>query len=132
MKMLLVVLVVLLSGCASGGGLNPDQLVAADRAIFNSLDKTKSVVDGLCDAKVAQPAHCQQFSAVMAVALQTGASFNRAVREQKVESLGSLVATIGELIKVIRTMKLPNTSETEVLTNLSTAVDSAFNSTVKH
>lgn len=116
------VMLLLVVACARCASTNT-ALVATDAKVHDSLAKADDKIRAFCSNPANSPlyqAPCADVRKALLPTIEAGASFNRAVADQKVGELGKLVGNIGDLISEIR--KLPSGETAVMITDLTDAI----------
>jgi hypothetical protein len=113
----------LFAACAHANG----KLVLTEDAVHNSLARVDDQVRTFCTANAEKyKAPCTDVRRVLIPTLEAGAAFNRAVADQKVAGLATLVESVGHLATEIK--KLPQGETAQLLTELAKAISAASQS----
>jgi hypothetical protein len=115
----------MLTSCAHANG----KLVLTEDAVHDSLARVDDQVRTFCTAsenveKFKAP--CTDVRKVLVPTLEAGAAFNRAVADQKVAGLATLVEAVGHLATEIK--KLPQGQTATLITELAKAIAAASQS----
>ena len=109
---LLVIGLSLSVGCASADG----KLVLVEDRVHDGLTAVNEKVRSICTNAPLLDAPCRDVRGVLITALEAGASFNRAVADQKVSTVGPLVEAIGKLVTAVQ--KLPQAEVADLVRKL--------------
>lgn len=120
-----ILLAVALSGAVGCGKNLAPELVAAEDAVHDALADAQDGIDRACAPKLT-PAVCQQVNAALVPALKAGAQFNRVIASQQLQAVGSLVESVGALIKQVQQLT-PGALRDAIVADLRRAINAAFN-----
>lgn len=116
------VIALAMAGCAHANG----KLVLTEDAVHDALARVDDQVRTFCTASEnveKYKAPCADVRRVLIPTLESGQAFNRAVADQKVAGLASLVESVGKLATEIK--KLPQGQTAQLLTELAKAISAA-------
>lgn len=115
-----ILCVLALVSCAHATG----KLVLTEDAVHDSLARVDDQVRTFCTANPEKyKAPCTDVRKVLVPTLEAGAAFNRAVADQKITGLATLVEAIGHLATEIK--KLPQGETATLLVELAKALSAA-------